>query len=89
VLAKSKKFTFLSLYQKRRKKMKRALPSPAQVRHRHNFVVHGAIASMESRLQQLLRDKAIPVGDVLIHLANASVELTKALKLIKKGALRD
>ena len=65
------------------------LPSPAQVKHRHNFVVHGAVASMESRLRQLIQDKAIPAGAVKLCLIDAVEAIIKARKLIKKGALRD
>jgi hypothetical protein len=68
--------------------MKRSLPSPAQVKHRHNFIVHGAVASMCVRVRQLINDDSITSTRLKVNLLTAEEALCKALQFIQTGGLR-
>jgi hypothetical protein len=62
----------------------KANPSIAQIKHRHKFVTIGTVASIHSRLHQLIEDKMIPSGELKLSLIAAHNFMHKAQVEVRK-----
>jgi len=62
-------------------------PSIAQVKQRHKFMLTGTLASMESRLTQIIESSTIPRGKFRTSLVNARKSIIKAREELRKTVI--